>query len=913
MNSRVHSHSDVLNPKLSSHTRRGSLLLLGTVLLALIGLQTRPFPLLAPASVAASTGQNPATARELYLPANLPQGTVNSTSASCIFVGYGADDQPEASLFLNWQGLPVRAWLVGDEFNVGWQNRIFVNDVLIGTSIIDNPGTNGSYCSPLPGATKQWELDPAILSKGFNTVRIEAGIRYNGLPDEWGLSNAYLVVEGPDVVGPEVIDFTFVSSYDGTTQPAALQVPSSYQTGQPTPLLVAAHGWGGDRWQALDNFAEAADNAGWLLAAPDMHGERNAYPLPPSDHPLASRASQRDILDTVAWVQERYNVDSARVYLAGFSMGGQIALVTAAKNPGTFAAVVNDRGPTDLAKWYNESPDWRQTYIADECGGTPEDTNAQWEYARRSPINYARNFGSTPLLVYKATQDTVVPPHHSQDMVDAILDFHPDAPTTLISFEGDHGTPTPGGTEAMISWLGQHQLAASPQQIDAITDESTTLWWLDLSQREQVDRWTEISGALPAQGGSTLSLLVSDGQGVDLSIGLDELGLPATGGYVVEDLAVDVAEFEVATASAADKALAIALGAGTHRLRVYPGQTPLPVATITLQEGLAGYAGSRDTYISLWDPSTSFGNEQVVRIHSPDTFNALLQFDLSSVPFLASAIGVRGAALSTYVVSDGNGHSAYVEAHRLNRPWSEAEATWQKASVTQPWSQPGASGTPFDREESPVNGRLFEGENLRLGLDVTSLVDGWLSNPESNQGVVLRSGSPDVTYTLASSENQTASRRPKLLIVYPLATPTPTSTPTPTQTPTATPSPTPTATPSPTPTPAVGAISGQVWHDVNRNGRVDSGEPGLPDVRVSAYRNSALVTDTLTAADGAYRLEDLDADVAYTIVETDPRFYSSTTPNQQTALVSAGTVIQAMNFGDYYSPPPVYLPLMLRQ
>ena len=170
------------------------------------------------------------------------------------------------------------------------------------------------------------------------------------------MTNVHLVLQGDDLVATQVVDFTFTSSYDGTTQPAVLQVPTSYQPIQPTPLLVVVHGWGEDRWGPFSDYGQAANNAGWLLVSPDMHGERSAFPDPPYDHPLASRASQQDILDTIQWVRERYNVDPDRIYMAGRSMGGQIALVTAAKNPGLFAAVVDDRGPTDLRRWYEESP-----------------------------------------------------------------------------------------------------------------------------------------------------------------------------------------------------------------------------------------------------------------------------------------------------------------------------------------------------------------------------------------------------------------------------------------------------------------------------------------------------------------------------------------------------------------------------
>lgn len=866
-----------------------------------------------------------------------PTTTISSTQADCLTVGYGAEaDHPSADLLLVWQGTPTRAWLVGDEFNVNWnRNTIYLNDVLVGQSIIDNPVTNGTYCDPYPGATKQWEISPALLRQGFNSVRLEAGLRPSGLPDEWGMTNVHLVLEGADLAAPQWVDFTFSSSYDGSQQAAALQAPTGYQPAQPTPLLISAHGWGGDRWSALGDFAAEANAAGWLLAAPDMHGERSAYPLPNSDHPLASRASQRDILDTIQYVRSRYNVDANRIYLSGLSMGGQIALVTAAKNPGLFAAVVDDRGPTDLARWYDESETWRQTYIVQECNGTPDEVPL--EYQRRSPLNYARNFSHTPLRIYLATDDTIVRPHHSQDMADAILAAYPGAPVTLTSFVGDHGSSVPGGNASIVQWLGSFVRRAAPAQISAVSDESATLWWATLTQQGATVRWSELAGGLDGEG--KLVLTVFDPAGVDLSLDLAALGLSTTSRYVIEDLAVDLAEFSTQSLMPSNSQLSLSLGPGTHRLTIYPGQAPLPMATVTLREGLAGYSGTSDTYLSQWSENSNYGGQDQLLVRSPNTFNALLRFDLSSIPAQALVNGIRGAALSLYIIGDGNGNPLSAQTYRLNRAWGEMQATWLQANAGQPWGQPGANAAPADRQAAPASSRTFQGQGLALGLDVTSLVVDWLSSPASNFGLALRSDSPAVQYNLASSENSAASRRPKLLVVYPLATPTPTATATPTATPTrtatasptaspsatATPTPTPTATASPTPTatstatatpsptatPSLGRIRGQVWLDDNQDQVLNSGEAGLASVTLLLYRSQQLLSQTQSVEDGSYAFDDLPAGQLYTVIQVDRHAYRSSTPNERTVLVSPGSVIQ-VDFGDFYDPPPVYLPILQR-
>lgn len=857
-----------------------------------------------------------------FAPATFPQGTVSSTAADCLWVGYPEDDA-EGDLFIVWSGTVSSAKLVGDEFNVGARNDIYLNDTLIGQSIIDGAATNGPWCDPYSGATKEWPIDPALLRQGLNRVRLTSALRPGGEPDEWGMSNVHLVLQGDDLTATEVVDFTFTSSYDGTTQPAVLQVPTSYQPAQPTPLLLAIHGWGDDRWAPLADYAAAANDAGWLLASPDMHGERSAYPRPPYNHPLASRASQRDILDTLQWVQARYNVDPSRIYIAGVSMGGQIALVTAAKNPGLFAAVVSDRGPTDLAQWWTDSLQWRRDLIEQEVGDPPEPDPTPatvFEYQRRSPLSFARNLVHTPLLLYHATGDTTVLPRHSQEMFDAVRAAAPAAPVTLITFPGNHTTPVPGGKAAVVQWLGSHVLAAPPPTLDAITDTSTTLWWVQLTQQGTTERWTTVRGAV--QPGNSVTLNTLDPAGLAVAVDVARLGLPQTR-YVVEDLAVDQAAFAAQAVDLDNGWVPFSLGPGAHRVTLYPGQAPLPMATVTLQEGVNGYSGTTDSYLDAWAASTGYGGAAQVRLRSPNVKNGVIRFDLSSVPAQALNNGLRGAALSVNLSYNGNGNPSYFQAYKLNRPWVENQTTWERASSGQPWSLPGANGIPGDRAATAIDGRLFEGVNLRLGLDVTDGVIDWLTNPASNNGLLLRGEDPAVEYGISSSENSSVDQRPRLLIVYPLTTPTPTPsptpthTPTPTATPTRTPTRTPTATPTrtptatPSPTPVVGGIQGVAWHDINRNQARDGGEPGLAAVTITLQQGAAVLAQTQTAGDGSYGFGGLAVDRYYTVIVTAPHAYAPTTPEQQVVLVTAGATVAA-NFGVVYTPPPMYLPLVIK-
>lgn len=97
--------------------------------------------------------------------------------------------------------------------------------------------------------------------------------------------------------------------------------------------------------------------------------------------------------------------------------------------------------------------------------------------------------------------------------------------------------------------------------------------------------------------------------------------------------------------------------------------------------------------------------------------------------------------------------------------------------------------------------------------------------------------------------------------------------------------------------PGTGQIVGKVFNDINGNTEQDAGEPGLADVNVKIFNAANQeIADLTTAADGGYARDNL-APGAYTVVETDPAGFGSTTPNERAAAVVSGAVT-TINFGD---------------
>ena len=125
-----------------------------------------------------------------------------------------------------------------------------------------------------------------------------------------------------------------------------------------------------------------------------------------------------DVDDAVAaarFLADRGDVDSERLVIEGGSSGGTLVLLAIA-NHRVFAAGTNLFGVTDMSALITDDHKFESQYTFGLIGPWPE---AADEYARRSPINFPERL-SAPLLVLQGSDDTVVPPAHSERIVEAL-------------------------------------------------------------------------------------------------------------------------------------------------------------------------------------------------------------------------------------------------------------------------------------------------------------------------------------------------------------------------------------------------------------------------------------------------------------------------------------------------------------
>ena len=235
---------------------------------------------------------------------------------------------------------------------------------------------------------------------------------------------------------------------------------------------------------------------------------------------------------------------------------------------------------------------------------------------------------------------------------------------------------------------------------------------------------------------------------------------------------------------------------GSYLFHISAGDQPPPTTMLRLRQNVDGYSGAQDTYISAWDnPPASHSYDQGLMIHHQADFatlKSLLRYDLSSLP---TGANLRYAILSTAITQYPAENGMPVSVYTMNKQWIDTEATWTNASASVSWSVSGAEGVPGDRAAEPIDTRAVYPVISRLGFDVTDAVKGWLANPSSNNGLVLRSAPTVTTYSsrrndllILGSGNSYSENRPDLVLIYSMqqSTSTPTNTPTPTATPTET-------------------------------------------------------------------------------------------------------------------------------
>jgi alpha/beta superfamily hydrolase len=214
------------------------------------------------------------------------------------------------------------------------------------------------------------------------------------------------------------------SRVDGSAQPSHLHVPQVGET-ETRPLLVFLHQWSHDYRRENAEWLQQAVCRGWSYLQPNFRGPNR------TGEACGSEKAQQDILDAVDWVRTRWPIDGDRIYLAGVSGGGHLAMLMAAMAPHVFAAVSEWVGISDLAAWYAEHCREGQIgkYARDIelcVGGRPGSSEAVDRQVRlRSPLFHLGSAREVPIDFNAGVTDGhtgSVPIHHTIDAFNVIAE-----------------------------------------------------------------------------------------------------------------------------------------------------------------------------------------------------------------------------------------------------------------------------------------------------------------------------------------------------------------------------------------------------------------------------------------------------------------------------------------------------------
>lgn len=124
----------------------------------------------------------------------------------------------------------------------------------------------------------------------------------------------------------------------------AVFVSTKVNAKKKSPLVIGLHGLGTPPALWLSRIADAAENAGYIVAAPMGYNVQGWYGANGASSgrggvPNLGELSERDVMNVLDIMRQEFNVDERRIYLAGHSMGGAGALHLGVKHKHIWAAV----------------------------------------------------------------------------------------------------------------------------------------------------------------------------------------------------------------------------------------------------------------------------------------------------------------------------------------------------------------------------------------------------------------------------------------------------------------------------------------------------------------------------------------------------------------------------------------------
>ena len=233
------------------------------------------------------------------------------------------------------------------------------------------------------------------------------------------------------------------------TYPYSLSIPQSYEPTRDYPLVVCLHGAGFTGEAYLDRWKSRLGE-GYILACP-------TYPA----GAWFTRRAEELVLATIRTVQQRYRIDSNRIFLSGMSNGGIGAWLIGMHHAQLFAG------------------------LAPMASGIDDVL-----------FPFLENLRTTPVYIIHGSQDQVMPVDLSRKLAGELK--HMGYP--FIYREHDRTHPMAGGhffpreeLPDLVKWFDVQRRTATPKVITVVRDASHLLpfGWVRIDATDQIASFSE--------------------------------------------------------------------------------------------------------------------------------------------------------------------------------------------------------------------------------------------------------------------------------------------------------------------------------------------------------------------------------------------------------------------------------------
>lgn len=201
--------------------------------------------------------------------------------------------------------------------------------------------------------------------------------------------------------------------------------------GKPAPAVLFLHGGfdlGAGHWAMTRPFRDA----GYVVLVPSLRGENG--------QPGACSLCYDEVADVLAAAEAlaaRPDVDPARLYLAGHSVGGTLTLLTALAS-GRFRAAASFSAAPDMAEWSRGRPEL-----------IPFPPDRPGEFRARSSVAFATGFRCPVRLFYGEDEYWLQPATRRTALLAAGVGLD----VRAVELPGGHDSANPASVRAAIAFF----------------------------------------------------------------------------------------------------------------------------------------------------------------------------------------------------------------------------------------------------------------------------------------------------------------------------------------------------------------------------------------------------------------------------------------------------------------------------